>query len=82
MSVAVFIEHKGERIEITNAERFTEERCDVCGQFLPVPESLLVNLSVSIGQTTPTHSSLSGHPEHILDKVASLLAAAARELDS
>jgi len=82
MSAVVFVEHEGKRIDITNAERIIETRCDVCGEYVPKGESVTVGVSVGVSTLAPRHSTLEGHPEHVFDKVARLLAEAVRELDS
>jgi hypothetical protein len=80
MAAVVFIEHLGQRIDITRAERTIETRCDVCGEFVPRGEAVTVNLSVNALGSGPHHDSIEGHAGHVLDKVVAVIRQVAQEI--
>lgn len=75
MSKVQYIEHNGERIELTRSQIASELRCDLCGEFLDREEALQLRLEATrIAWTTPinldVHQSCLKHiSEHLAKTV-------------
>lgn len=75
MAQVIFVEHKGERIDITHLERDMETRCDGCGEFVARGDVVYVNATFSTTTRSPVQVFREGHPEHVEHALAAALSA-------
>jgi hypothetical protein len=69
MAMVRFIEHNGQRIEITAAPVVIEIRCDGCGEFIGSGKVESQSTLVTVRGRGEVEVATDAHPEHLRDAV-------------